>query len=173
MRKLAAVLTLFTLSAFASDARVAAILDQFSKTKHKTKEHKGVKVERYRNIEATPLVKANPAAYSGRYAVQGLDFDLELTVASNGVATGSGVDEGRPFTLRNGRVEGVLLTATKVYRNGRTEPLEGAFITQRVREGTSPQRITYDHSETGLGVTGLDVHIDSINLTKLFYRSER
>lgn len=174
MRKITAVLVLFLSSlVFASESRVTEIVSQFNKTKQKSKEKFGVVKQLYVEVRSEPVLQSNPRAYTGFYAVQGLDLALQLDVAANGAATGTGVEQGRTFTLRNGRVEGALLTATKVYRNGATAPFEGAFLRQRVREGTTPQRINSERTEWGLGVTGLNLRVDSIHLTKLFYRADR
>lgn len=173
MRTIAAVLVLFLSSlAFASNARVAEIVTQFNKTKHVNKQKRGVVKQRFLEVRSEPLLRANPVAYSGSYRVEGLEFSLELDVTRDGVATGEGIDAGRTFVLQNGRIDGALLTATKVYRDGSASPFEGAFLTQRVREGNTPDAIAFDHTLTGLGVTGLDLHMHGVNLTKLFYRNE-
>jgi hypothetical protein len=171
---IAAVLVLLLSSpAFASNARVAEIATQFNKTKHVNKQKRGAVKQRFVEVRSQPLVRANPASYSGSYRVEGLDFSLELDVTRDGIATGKGIDGGRTFVLQSGRIDGALLTATKLYRDGSAASFEGAFLTQRVREGIAPDAIAFDQTQTGLGVTGLDLHLNGVNLTKLFYRSER
>jgi len=108
------------------------------------------------------------AAYAGRYEA---DFGLALTlnVGVDGTLTGNGSDRGA-FTLRNARVQGALLTATKVYASGETEPLSGAFLTRTVREGTAPDRVKSTRSAFGLGVVDLDLELPGFtHVERLFY----
>ena len=62
-----------------------------------------------------------------------------------------GHDSGQPsrtFVLENGKIEGALLTAIKVYRDGATEPFEGVFMTRTERNSPTDPGIT----TSGLGV---------------------
>jgi hypothetical protein len=73
----------------------------------------------------------------------------------------------RRFTLRSARIEGALLTATKVYDDGATQTLEGVFITRTERTSpTDPGR-----SRFGLGVLGAPVTIaGATRRDKVFYQ---
>src|SRR5215212_12284989 len=64
----------------------------FSKSKHAIKEKRGVRVEKYKNVVAEPVVAANPSSYSGTYRDISFDFVLRLSVAGNGLVEGSGED---------------------------------------------------------------------------------
>src|SRR3954462_4651837 len=119
-----------TASTADSQSRARAIAASFSKFKNVSKERRGIKKEKYRKVESEPAVMTNPADYSGIYEVPDMGFALNLTVDRNGAVSGTGYDAlnesvRRTFTLRNGRVKGALLTATKVYADGGTERLEG------------------------------------------------
>jgi hypothetical protein len=159
MRKLSVVL-LILLAQFASaSTRVDEIVARFNKTKHKEK--RGVST--YRRVEATPLARAS---VSGTYRPQGLDFVLDLDARK-------GRDHRGAFTLRDVRLNGAHLTATKVYTNGTTATLEGVFLRQTVREGTSPANARLTSDRTGIGIVGLDFVLDGgIELDKLFYEGD-
>src|SRR5687767_10494219 len=90
---------------------------RFNKDKHKVKEKRGVRLEVFVEMRAAPAVRS-AAEYSGEYVAEP-DFHLELHVAADGSAGGSGREPGdaggRRFTLRDARVSGALLDATKVY----------------------------------------------------------
>lgn len=159
MRKLTVIL-LLVLAQFALAAtRVDEIAARFNKTKHKEK--RGVST--YRKVESTPLASAS---IRGTYRPQGLDFTLDLDARK-------GNDHRGAFTLRDVRLNGVHLTATKVYTNGTTALLEGVFLRQIVREGTSPANARVTSDRTGIGIVGLDFVLDGgIHLDKLFYEGD-
>ena len=170
MRRIAIALSLLIAAVvLASPQRSAEIAEQFTKTKYKNKERHGMKKSHYREVRSRVDVRA-PEQYSGHYDAELSGTTLTIDVRADGTVTGSGSDP-RAFTLRDGRVRDALLTATKVYGDGSTEPLEGAFLTQRVRDGKSPDNIDYDKTFTGLGIVNLDYQITSgIRVDKLFYR---
>ena len=105
----------FAMTAAAQDTnqRTRDLVASLDKTKYKKKEKVNVSVEVYLDIKNTPAAKANPADYSGLYDADG--FRLQLEVASDGSATGSGfdtlVDSGRTlnFELKSARIDGALL----------------------------------------------------------------
>ena len=156
------------------DARTQAIVASFNKSKHVIKEKRGVRTEKYLEVRSAPVVKQNPADYSGRYdASEGLR--LHLRVAVNGHVEGTGSepldDAGtvqRTYTLRNGVISGALLKATKVYANGTSAPLEGVFINRtRFESPTDKGETTF-----GLGVVG-HFHIGGNDLDRVFYELSR
>jgi hypothetical protein len=152
----------------ASPQRSAEIAERFTKTKYKNKQKRGVEVSRYRDVQSRVDVRA-PQQYTGRYDGELPNTSITIEVGADGTVTGRGSDP-HPFTLRNGRVRDALLTAAKVYEDGTTEPLEGAFLTMRVREGTTPDKITSDKTQFGLGVVNVDYQISGgIHLDKLFF----
>src|SRR5688500_3014826 len=133
-------------------ARARERAARFNKDKHKVKEKRGVRLEVFVEMRAEPAVRS-AAEYSGEYVAEP-DFHLELRVAADGSAEGSGREPGsgdvgdRRFTLRDARVSGALLDATKVYEDGRTERLEGVFINLTARHGKDDAGTT----SFGLGV---------------------
>ena len=152
-------------------ARTASIVSAFNKEKHETKTRHGVRVEKYKKVQSVAVVKADPRGYSGTYEEAGLWFKLNISVDANGGVSGTGyepVDFGgdvrRTFTLRDGKVDGALLTATKVYASGRTAPLEGAFIERTSFDSPSAQGA----KSFGIGVLHAGEAGDGVNLDRLF-----
>jgi hypothetical protein len=161
-------------SATAVQSRTRAIAASFTKFKNVSKEKRGVKKTKYLRVESEPVVKANPADYSGVYEVPGMGFGLNLSVDRNGVVTGSGYEPlnenvRRSFTLRNGRTQGALLTATKVYAGGDSERLEGAFINRTSFDSPTATGVTV----FGLGTVGKPVEVSGNTFDKLFYDKSR
>lgn len=157
-----------------AQSRTRVIAASFSKFKNVSKVKHGVKKEKYLRVESEPVVRANPAAYSGRYEVGDFGFALQLNVDSRGVVTGSGHEPlaenvSRSFTLRNGRIQGALLTATKVYAGGDTEPLEGAFMNRTTFESPNDKGMT----KFGFGTLGKPVQLSGLTLDKFFYERSR
>ena len=114
-------------SATDAQSKTRSIVASFSKFKSVSKERRGVKKEKYLKVQSEAAIKANLADYSGVYEVPGMAFALNLTVDRNGVVTGTGYEPltesvRRTFTLRNGRIQGALLAATKVYAGGESHP---------------------------------------------------
>jgi hypothetical protein len=138
---------------------LAAALDK-NKYKKKDKSKKGVSVsvEVYVDIKNEPVVR-QPAEYSGRYADEYGGFSLELSVAADGSAEGSGFDtinggsnaSKMNYTLRNARVQGAVLTAEKVYADGTSQRLEAVFVNQTVVLGKNAQTIESRNTVFGLG----------------------
>jgi hypothetical protein len=163
MRKL--LLALSLLMAVSSYAlTVDEMLAQFNKVKQKSKHRHGVVVERYINVQSE-LARSR----SGRYEATGVERTLTLEVHADGTVTGRGAEEGRTFELRDGRVDGSLLTATKRFADGATEPLEGIFISRRRMEGRTAREITSDHTTFGLGVTSVNFTFGGSTFDRLFY----
>jgi len=109
----------------------------------------------YVDIKNTPAAKANPAEYSGLYDADG--YRLQLEVAPNGSAKGNGfdtiLDGGQQvnFTLKNARVDGALLTGTKVYDGGREESFEAVFVVRTSQTGRNENDIATTETKFGLG----------------------
>ena len=155
-----------------SQTKTNVIVASFNKFKHVSKEKYGIKKEKYMKVQSEPVVKANPEDYSGIYEIPDLGFAIRLRVDHNGKVEGDGYEPLTPdpavrrtFTLRSGKIEGALLTATKVYAAGHTEKLEGVFINR-----------TSFHSPTdkgfatfGLGTLGRPIEVTGLTLDKFFY----
>jgi hypothetical protein len=161
-------------TAVSGDARTQAIVASFNKSKHTIKEKRGVRTEKYLEVRSAPVVKQNPADYSGTYEVpEGLRLHLRVDASGHVEGTGSEPldDAGtvhRTYSLRNGLIKGALLKATRVYANGASAPLEGVFINRTRFESPT------DRGETtfGLGVVGR-FHIGGNDLDRVFYELRR
>lgn len=156
-----------------AESRTRAIVASFNKSKHAIKERHGVRMEKYKEIRSEPAIKADPRDYWGSYEVQGIGFFLDLRVDANGRVSGSGYDPvdfdasvKRRFALRNARLEGALLTGTKVYESGATKPLEGAFINATSFDSPTARGVT----TFGLGVIGNTVSVSGFMVPNLFYQ---
>jgi hypothetical protein len=139
-------------------ARAQTLAAALDKNKYKKKEKHNISIETYVDIKNEPVVKGNPADYSGRYSAD--DYKLELKVDANGSAEGSGYDlrnaEGdrwpkMKFALRDARVEGALLTGTKVFENGQTEAFEAVFANRTVTSGKNAETINSRNTSFGIG----------------------
>lgn len=181
MRRVLAATLLLGLCLYGSDAaaqragaerRAAELAAFFSKSKHEVREKKGVRVEKFKEVKSEPAARADAAAYAGEYESD-TGCGLTLRVAAGGAVEADGCEPGpdgnRRFTLKQGRLEGALLTGAKIYDDGTTEKFEGLFINKTERN--SP-------SDAGTTVFGLGVIYDppkvsnngGFMLSRLFYR---
>jgi hypothetical protein len=170
-----AVLTLSATTAYSQqsvDARTRAIVASFNKSKHVVKSRHGVTREKYKDIRSEPALRSDAASYTGTYKVYGLEFALALRVAHDGSVEGNGTEplDGNPALARtftiSGRVDGALLTATKIYSNGARERLEGVFINSTSRESPNDTGTTM----FGIGVVSGLRDIGGVTTDKLFYQ---
>lgn len=160
--------------------RTQEIVESLSKTKYRFRAQRGVSKEKYKSVRSEPVVKKNIADYSGQYEVPGLGYSLEIKVTNNGVIEAAGYEskeedaqQKRKFTFRNAKIDGALLTATKVYTDGGTENFEGVFINQTSIEGTSPTQIERQSTTFGLGVANVQLKMATgVNLDRLFYQKK-
>jgi hypothetical protein len=157
-----------------AQARTQAIVVSFTKSKHVVKERHGVRVEKFKEIRSVPAVKSNPRDYSGSYEVPDMGFRLDLTVDANGRVSGSGANHRigldaqtlRTFTLADARLDGPLLTGTKVFANGSRERFEGVFINETTRDNPNdPGRTTF-----GLGAFVSPRQVGGQTVEKVFYQ---
>lgn len=131
---------------------LAASLD---KTKYKKKEKKDVSIEFYIDIRNEAAARSDLAGYSGTYLSDG--YKIDLTVSLDGRAAASGYDSpmgnGKAvnFELRDGRVDGAVLTGVKVYENGETRKFEGVFVNRTVTTGKNKDNIDTQKTAFGLG----------------------
>ena len=157
----------------ATDSRTRAIVASFNKSKHVVKEKHGVRKEKYLDVRSVPVVKQNPADYSGEYEEAGLGFSLRLRVDRDGKVEGTGYeplngDSGvsRSFRLRDGQIRGALITANKIYADGASEALEGVFINKTAFESPTDKGVT----AFGLGVIGKGFQVGGLNIDRIFYQ---
>jgi len=143
-------------------AKTGELVAALGKTKYKRKEKKGVVTEFYLDIKNQAVVKSSAADYSGSYVCESGEYRLELRVSSDSKIEGDGFEpiyensdldkpESRKFTLQNAKIDGALLTATKVYEGGKTKNFEAVFVTRTVRSGKNPNEIATTDTKYGLG----------------------
>jgi len=156
--------------------RARQLAAQMSKSKHAVREKKGVRVEKFKEIRSEPAVRSDPREYAGDYEAD-MGFRLRLTVAPGGRVEGSGTDTSftgdrrtRGFRLRDARVEGALLTGTKVFDDGSTEKFEGVFINRTDRNSPRDPGTT----AFGLGVVyeSPRPREDGFSFSRLFYQKK-
>ena len=155
-----------------SQTKAQAIAATFNKHKNVVKEKHGVRMEKYKDVRAEPVVKQNVTDYSGVYEVGDLGFLINIQVSNDGSIQAIGYEQGRSraFKLENARIEGALLTASKVYQDGATERFEGVFLNRTERKSpTAPAVTTF-----GLGVTlNTPVEVNGIAYERMFYQLKR
>lgn len=156
--------------AASAQARTQVIAASFSKFKNVSKEKYGVRKTKYLRVQSEPAIKANPADYSGTYQVADFGFRLELRVNRDGSFAGNGYEPlgenvQRSFVLRNGKVDGALLTATKVYADGKSEAFEGAFMNRSVYESPTDKGTTI----FGFGMLGKPITLHGLTIDRFFF----
>ena len=117
------------------ERRVAEILVPLNKKKYLSVEVHGVRKEKYREIRTEPLTPADPGEYSGTYRSASPDCSVTVRGGSGGAVTATGYETSRdaagaahPFTLKDAKLEGALLTGTKLYGDASTDKFEGVFV---------------------------------------------
>jgi hypothetical protein len=149
-----------------SQTRAQTLAAAFNKQKHVIKEKFGVRMEKYKDVRSEPLIRQNIADYSGVYEMSDLGYVINVQVGRDGKVQANGYEKTRTFTLENARIEGALLTASKVYQNGATEKFEGVFLSRTDRNSPTDPGVTI----LGLGViprTPIETH--GLTYDKLFY----
>ena len=151
-----------------SQTRTRQIAVSFNKQKHVVKEKNGVRTEKYKDVRSESVVKPNVRDYSGVYEVSDLGYLINIQVGSDGAVQANGYEKtSRPFRLENARIEGALLTATKVYGDGTEEKFEGVFMNRTERNSPTDAGVT----RFGLGVVlSTPVELGGITYDKLFYK---
>jgi len=167
---LAACPAIGTPQQLSSQSRAEQIAAAFTKQKHVVAEKHGVRKEKYKDVRSEPVVKQDISEYSGVYQVVDWGDVIQLRIGTDGRVQADGHDAdqaSRTFVLQNGKIEGAVLTAIKVYRDGATEPFEGVFMTRTERNSPTDPGIT----TFGLGVVlATPREFDGITLEKLFYQ---
>ena len=143
-------------------------------TKHKSvvKEKRGVRTEKYKDVRAEPVARPNARDYTGVYEVPDLGFLINIQVSNDGSIQADGFEQGRSraFKLENAKIEGALLTASKVYQDGTTDRFEGVFLNRTSRDSATATGVT----TFGLGVNlSTPVEINGITYQRMFYQLKR
>ena len=157
--------------------RAQEIAASFNKSKHQVKEKHGVRIEKFKEVRSEPVVRKDAREYSGTYVADlGAGYTMKVEVGADGRVQATGAEPGpnmiRRFTLRDAKIQGALLTGTKVYENGTTEKFEGVFINRTSRENLTDSVTT----SFGLAVVYDPPKVESdygFSLTKLFYKLEQ
>jgi len=147
----------FAVSANAQEVgqRTQTLLAALDKTKYKKKEKKNISIEVYVDVKNEAVLKADPSEYSGFYRAEG--YSLDLRVSKDGTAAGGGTDNNyesttqAAFKLQDARIQGGLLTATKVYETGEKQAFEAVFANRTVTNGRNPDHINGRETRFGLG----------------------
>ncbi|MCA1624873.1 MAG: hypothetical protein LC768_10075 [Acidobacteria bacterium] len=140
-----------------TEQKTQDLISALGKTKYKKKEKKNFSFELYIDIKSEAVVKPDVRDYAGVYQSADADYQIELRVAADGKVEGNGYgslfdnSQKRNFTLKDARIDGALLTATKVFADGRTEKLEAVFNNRTMIEGKNPNEITSRETKYGLG----------------------
>ena len=139
-----------------AQAKTDELITALGKTKYKKKDKKNISIEVYIDVKSEAVVKSNVRDFSGVYE-SGSDYRLELRVSSSDQIEGNGYDTEynsfgkRNYTLRDARIEGALLTATKVFENGETVKFEAVFNNRTVTQGKNPNAVENRETKFGLG----------------------
>lgn len=139
-----------------AEQKTQNLIAALSKTKYKKKEKGSVSIELYVDVRSEAVVKNNIREYAGVYQSSAADYRIELRIAGDGKVEGDGCDaefnaaQKLNFTLKDARIEGALLTATKVYADGSTKKLEAVFNNRIVIEGKNPNEINSRETKYGL-----------------------
>ena len=144
---------------FAQDTgqKTQDLIAALGKTKYKKKEKKNFSFEFYIDIKSEAVVKNNVRDYAGVYQSSSADYRIELRISANDRVEGDGYDtdfnnsQKQNFTLRDARIEGALLTGTKVFADGATEKLEAVFNNRTIVEGKNASEINKRETKYGLG----------------------
>ena len=153
-----------------TQTKTQAIAEAFNKHKNAVKVKYGVRTEKYKDVRSEPVVKQNIRDYAGAYEVADLGYVINIQVGSDGRVEASGheaAQQSRTFRLENVRIEGALLTASKVYQDGAAERFEGVFLKRTDRTSpTDPGVTTF-----GLGVLlETPIELNGLTYQKLFYQ---
>ena len=166
----------FCVSAFAqqpdSQTKAQVIAATFNKHKNVIKEKRGVRMEKYKDVRAEPVVKQDAGDYVGEYEVGDLGFLIRIEVSNVGRILARGYEQGgsRPFRLENAKIDGALLTASKVYQDGTKESFEGVFLNRTERNSPTATPVT----TFGLGVIlNTPIEINGITYQRMFYQLKR
>jgi len=137
------------LLAFLLALLVAAPVSGGQKLKHKKKEKR-----------FEPVVKQRIEEYAGRYTGIMPDYYLEIAAGADGQLSVTSHEGNRRATLRDIRITGARLTATRVYSDGVTQAFEATFA----------NRILNGESSFGIMVENFNVEFEGITLNRIFYR---
>lgn len=106
-----------------------------------------------------PVVKDDARGYAGRYVGVEDSYWLEVRADDAGRLTATLFEEGREIILRDLRLDGARLSATKIYDNGRTAPFAGVFANRTLNGRTA----------FGIMVDGPVRVAENVTVERIFY----
>lgn len=109
-----------------------------------------------------PVVKENFRDYAGKYVGIEPSYFLEVRAGADGQLDVSIDEAGRKAVLKDIRVDGARLTATKVYEDGTTAKFEAEFA----------NRILNGQSAFGIIVDGPFIVSEDLVLNRVFYTKQ-
>ena len=125
------------------------------KTKYKKKDKGVVHLEFFVDVKNEAALRSDRSQYTGAYEADG--YLLTLTVLADGSVKGSGydslMDSDKPvnFELKNARLDGALITGTKVFDNGTEQPFEAVFVNRTTKSGSNPKTVNAEETQFGVG----------------------
>ena len=132
---------------------VLAATAEGSPQKYKQHKHKEKRFE--------AVVRAEARDYAGRYVGIDESYVLEVGTEADGRLKITSHEGPRRAELRDIRLDGARLTATKVYEDGSTAKFEGLFA----------DRVLNGERRFGVVVSGLDLRLEGLTtLSRIFYR---
>jgi len=131
---------------------VLAATAQGSPQKYKQHKHKEKRFE--------AVVRMDARDYAGRYVGIDDSYVLEISTEADGRLKITSHEGARRATLRDIRLDGARLTATKVYEDGSTAKFEGLFA----------DRVLNGERRFGVVVSGLDIRLEGLTINRTFYR---
>jgi hypothetical protein len=141
-------------------SELAAALDR---TKYKKKDKPNVSIEFYIEIRNEPALRASASEYAGIYESEGCRLNLQ--VGRGGSVIGEGHDSawensrGGNYTLKDARIDGAMLSGTKVYENGESKPFEAVFVNRTISNGKNEDQT--DTRDTSFGIGFVDSYTRS------------
>lgn len=107
-----------------------------------------------------PVVRQRVEDYAGRYVGIMPDYYLDIAAGAGGKLYVMSYEGNRRAALRDIRLTGARLTATRVYDDGTTKEFEATFS----------NRILNGESSFGIMVENLNVEFEDMTFNRIFYR---
>ena len=106
-----------------------------------------------------PVVKQDARDYSGRYVGVDDSYVLDVRVDADGRLTLTLWEDGREVPLRDVRLAGARLTATKIHADDSTAPFAGTFA----------NRILNGETAFGIMIDGPVKIAEGVTVSRIFY----
>ena len=106
-----------------------------------------------------PVVKQDARGYAGRYVGVEDSYVLDVRADADGRLSATLLEDGREVRLRDVRLAGARLTATKVFADDSTAPFAGLFA----------DRVLNGERSSGIMVDGPVKVTEGVTLNRIFY----